>query len=168
MDRNAIKREAAAGTALYYSKSNGWAEFSEYHGKRVVVTDAVPGHWMYNRETNSYEKKASASTLYRSRTTLGYLVREVDEDGSEFIAHAGHLRGAWTACQDIVKANQRTKDKFKQIRDERIARNEQMREELLMEFGLHVESWSANDATGSVTVDTKRLLELLRSVRAAA
>lgn len=166
MDRNAIKREAAAGTALYFSKHNGWTQFSEYHGQKVTIVDPEPGHWAYDNDTDGYVKRATASSFYRNRTTNGYLVQE-EVGKRRFIARAAHLRGAWTACQNIVKTNHQAALEAQRGRDTTRAHNTQVRTELAS-FGAAADAWYYDDAAGTVTLDAGKLLELLRSLRDAA
>jgi hypothetical protein len=165
-----ITLEAAAGTALYFSKHNGWSAFGENHGTRVIVVDGERAHWAYNGETGKYGKKDTASTFYRSRTMLGYLVREVrenGEEGREFIARAAHLRGAWTACQSIVQTNQAAQDKLRQQREETREHAEAIRAAIIAEFGLKLHLTSGSLAT-EVTVSGTALLAMLRQLRDAA
>lgn len=170
MNGTAITREAAAGTALYYSKHNGWAEFSEYHGTRVIVVDSERAHWAYNGRTDKYEKKATVITYYGMRTTLGCLVREVrenGEEGREFVANAAHLRGAWTACQSIVQTNQTRRDALVAAQQESHRHAAAVREAILMEFGLKGHQPIGALST-EITVSSVALLALLRSLRDAA
>lgn len=149
-----------AGTPLLYSRSAKWAD--GYGLTKVTVTDGQPAHWLYNMNTQGYDKSQCVS--YGSRKTKsGYLV--TNKDGLQMVATAMQLRGTWDDCQKVITDNnEKAKD---------AAEREQVRREAFYEtsshissFGLHVRGWDVRKE--EVTVSATELLALLREMMGAA
>jgi hypothetical protein len=148
------------GIFLYHCENNDWIV---YHlGKKVKVIDAEIGHWaeVWENGERDYVRRAYASNFYRSRTRHGYLA--VQENGEKCVVRAAGLRGTWENCTELVA--ERDKAKLALAKRRETQRDDQVRyrNELRADFDLYIKDYNALE--GTVSVDTVKLLELLRKL----
>lgn len=165
MKRKEIEKAAADGTALYFSRHNGWAKFGEWHGEIRTVVNCEPGDWRWNSDSKTYVRAPYKAEFGRHKTKYGYLVR--DKYGNESIAPASQLRGTWEECIAIIRVDQAAQDEIRKSRDESARHATAVRVAIQEEFGLSL-LHPVGLLSTQVAVSSVELLTLLRSLRDAS